>query len=121
MVELAPLLDSCDMSTCTCSSENLAAVTFGNGTVLLRCSAHEQHRWLVHGEPVDTAQALVGLRALFLQERDSSPRRQPRRSRVIQLPAALPFREPAAASRVDDASLNAVLRAHGLSGSWAVA
>ena len=105
------------MSTCHCSPDTLARVTFDNGTVLLRCPAHEAQRWLVDGRPVDSSRALAALRELFVQERGSRVRRTAPPARVIQLAPPPDGHEV----RVDDATLNALLHARGLSGSWAVA
>lgn len=111
------------MSSCSCSPDALSSVTFGNGTVLVRCPAHEAQRWLVDGRPVEVTVALGRLRALFSEHRSRAPR-QPAlrqaatRSRVIQLPLSAPADQPV---RVDDDALTALLHARGLSGSWAVA
>lgn len=113
------------MSTCPCSPDALTRVTFDNGTVLLRCPAHEAQRWLVDGQPVDSAAALAGLRELFTQQRGSRAGRVRTPHRVIQLPTSretVPARDVDVRDvRVDDASLTALLQARGLTGSWAVA
>ena len=116
------------MSSCSCSPDALSSVTFGNGTVLVRCPAHEAQHWLVDGRPVEVTVALGRLRALFTEHRSRASRepalRQPAlrqaapRPRVIQLPQPAPAGSPV---RVDDEALTALLHARGLSGSWAVA
>ena len=107
------------MSSCSCSPGSLVSVTFGNGTVMTRCPAHETQRWLVDGRPVEVPIALDGLRSLFVEERGVRAGRQVSRTeRVIQLPRAP---EAVAPASVDDASLTALLHARGLTGSWAVA
>lgn len=118
------------MSSCTCTDDALTRVTFGNGTVLLRCPAHEAQRWLVDGRPAETRSAMAGLRELFVEQRSARARRAApprRRGSVIRLPepprttrdSAPPT--TAGTPRVDDDSLNALLQARGLSGTWAIA
>lgn len=118
------------MSSCSCSPESLVSVTFRNGTVLLRCPAHEIQRWLVDGRPVAVPTALDGLRSLFVEHRGvrAAPQpapaaaERPAADRVIQLPrAAAAAQSPQDPARVDDAALTALLNARGLTGSWAVA
>ena len=116
------------MSSCSCRPDAQVSVTFVNGTVLLRCLAHETHSWLVDGRPVTVQVALNGLRSLFVEARATRGTRQPARSgRVISLPEPAPAAcspSPAAATsptQVDDEALTALLNSRGLTGSWAVA
>jgi hypothetical protein len=110
------------MSSCTCSPEILATVSFSNGLVLLRCPAHETQQWLLDGEPVDRSEAFAGLRARFVEQRvEHGTRPARRRARVIRLPEPVVHPEPVLSGRVDDESLTALLHARGLTGTWAVA
>ena len=113
------------MSSCPCPRTALAAVTFDNGAVLLRCPSHEEQRWLVEGREVSTTDALALLRDSFVAGRSRRPQPGTRRHRIVRMPdtpAVDPYPETPQLSG-DDASadLTALLNARGLSGSWAVA
>lgn len=123
------------MSLCSCPPDALTSVAFADGTVLLRCGAHERQAWLVDGEPAPRQAALDGLRALFTEQRYQRARR-PRRPRpaVVDLVVPAPRMVPPAVVRLDpprvDAHqrdrrdgelLTALLQARGLPGTWAVA
>lgn len=115
------------MSTCPCPSTALAAVTFDNGAVLLRCPSHEQQRWLVEDREVSTTDALALLRDAFVAGRSRRPEPGTRRNKIVRMPdtpavAVDPYPETPQLSG-DDASadLTALLNARGLTGSWAVA
>ena len=113
------------MSSCCCPRAALAAVTFDNGAVLLRCTAHEQQRWLVEGREVATSEALGLLRDAFTAGRSRRPEPPTRRHRVVRMPdtaAVDPYPQaPVPTGRGADADLTALLNARGLTGSWAVA
>lgn len=113
------------MSSCTCTDATEATVSFHNGTVLLRCAAHERSRWLVDGREVPTAVAVAGLRELFRTERIQRQQRKEPRRQVVRLPeprTVEPYEVPAEpAAAPDGALLTALLHAHGVSGTWAVA
>ena len=115
------------MSSCRCPRTALAAVTFDNGAVLVRCPSHEQQRWLVEGREVSSTDALALLRDAFSAGRNRRPEPGTRRHKVVRMPdtpavAVDPYPETPQLSG-DDASadLTALLNARGLTGSWAVA
>lgn len=115
------------MSTCPCPSTALAAVTFDNGAVLLRCPSHEEQRWVVEGREVSTTDALALLRDAFVAGRNRRPEPGTRRPKVVRMPdtpavAVDPYPQPPRLSGTDaSANLTALLRSRGLTGSWAVA
>ena len=119
------------MSTCACSPADMTAVTFGDGTALLRCLAHETQRWTVDGVPVDSTEALRALRSLFTERRDGQRRRPsapaaarpaaPARPKVISLNRPSYDTTPVSLGAGADAQLTALRHARGLQGSWAVA
>lgn len=113
------------MSPCRCPRVALAAVTFDNGAVLLRCPSHEQQRWLVEDREVSTTDALALLRDAFVAGRSRRPEPGTRRHEVVRMPdtpAVDPYPETPRLSGNDaSADLTALLNARGLTGSWAVA
>ena len=107
------------MTSCACPASTLTSLRFADGLVMLRCGAHEQQAWFVDGRQAEQHEVLPALRDLFTVrrgERRESLRPAPR-PRVVQL------QEPEAPVLEGDDSerLTALLRARGLSGSWAVA
>lgn len=115
------------MSSCSCPRIALAAVTFDNGAVLLRCPSHEQQRWLVEDQEVSTTDALALLRDAFVAGRSRRPEPGARRHKIVRMPdtAAVTvdaYPETPQLSGTDaSADLTALLRSRGLTGSWAVA
>lgn len=115
------------MCSCSCPRTALAAVTFDNGAVLLRCPSHEQQRWLVEDQEVSTTDALALLRDSFVAGRTRRPEPGTSRHKIVRMPetpagAVDPYPGTPQLSG-DDASadLTALLNARGLTGSWAVA
>lgn len=115
------------MSSCSCPRTALAAVTFDNGAVLLRCPSHEQQRWIVAGQEVSSTDALALLRDAFAAGRSRRPEPGTRRHKVVRMPdtttvAVDPYPQAPQLSGTDaSADLTALLNARGLTGSWAVA
>lgn len=113
------------MSSCTCTDATEATVSFQNGTVLLRCADHDRSRWLVDGQEVPTAVAFSRLREHFHAERLQPQRHKTPRRQVVLLPqprAVEPYEVRATpVTAPSDEELTALLQAHGVSGSWAVA
>lgn len=112
------------MSSCSCPRTALAAVTFANGAVLLRCPAHEQQRWLVEGHEVSSADALALLRDAFVAGRTRRAEPGSRRHKVVRMPdtpAVDPYPQTPVPTGDDSADLTALLRSRGLTGSWAIA
>jgi hypothetical protein len=105
----------------------MTAVTFGDGTALLRCVTHETKRWTVDGVTVDSSEALRALRSLFTDRRGGQRRRSaapaaaPARPKVISLERPSYDTTPASRGAGADAQLTALLHARGLQGTWAVA
>lgn len=113
------------MPSCLCPRTVLAAVTFDNGAVLLRCPSHEEQRWVVDGQEVSTTDALSVLRDAFIAARARRPAPGTRRDKVVRMPDT-PVVDPypqALQLAADDAAadLTALLHARGLPGSWAIA
>ena len=125
MVEVRRLRHSQDMSSCSCPRADLTAVTFDGGAVLLRCLAHEQQRWLVDGREVPSSQAMGLLREAFVAGRTRRAVRSTPRPTTVRMPDAPdvdPYPpSPRLTGRDASADLTALLRARGISGSWAVA
>lgn len=124
------------MSTCSCSPSSLATVRFASGLVLVRCATHEQQAWQVEGRTTDRAEALAGLRQLFVDSRRRTAADAPTRRRAAAAPADLTVvgtsTAPESWGSSDDPDagtyptpssdqLTALLRSRGLQGSWAVA
>lgn len=118
------------MPLCGCATATLTALTFERGLALLRCGAHEEQVWTVHGEPVPVVDAHARLRAAFAGNRSQTRRTGSRAcgGRVLNLLGQRPpAREPRpAAVNVRsmlgaDERLTALLNAQGLQGSWSVA
>ena len=108
------------MTSCPCPPASLTSVCFAEGVVLVRCSAHEQQSWFVDGQEVARTEALTALKDLVVARRgERRTAATSRRPKVIRMQEPVAYDVPAEA---DDAErLTALLRARGLSGTWAVA
>lgn len=123
------------MEMCACPTASLTAVTFEQGIVLQRCSAHDTQTWVVEGEATDRAEVLENLRSVFLERREQRRRAatptQSRPDDVISLTTPGRPVRPASAPPVvhvqlppgatSDEQLTALLQARGLPGAWAIA
>ena len=101
------------MSTCSCAPAHRTSVAFAHGIVMQRCRAHDLQTWTHHGRPTDAGTVRTLLKDLFVEQRGTRsgmPRHVPRihRAPVVRTPAP------------EDA-IAAVLRAHGVEGTWSIA
>ncbi|MCW2679893.1 MAG: hypothetical protein JWM62_1294 [Frankiales bacterium] len=111
------------MTSCACPAASLTSLRFADGLVMLRCAAHEQQAWFVDGRAAERHEVLPALRDLFVDRRRgerSAGRVRPARPRVLQMQEPAPH-EVVPVEADDSERLTALLRARGLSGSWAVA
>ncbi len=113
--------DTQDMAPCSCPPAALTCVRFADGVVMVRCGVHEQQSWSVDGRPAGRDDALAALKGVFVERRGErrTGRAPSPRPQVIRMTEPVAY--DVAPEAGDDARLTALLRARGLSGTWAVA
>jgi hypothetical protein len=113
------------MNACRCGAGPQSSITFDGSVEMLRCRLCGATSWLLDGQEVAHETAHAALRGTFVSTRRQAPvARTPRPPRVVDL------REPASAppppvvvsapTQDVDGALAALLKAKGISGSWAV-
>lgn len=111
------------MNGCHCGAGPLSSITFDGAVEMLRCKLCGATSWTLEGQPVEHVTAHAALRGTFIsQRRQVQTARAPRPPRVLDLrePVAAPAAATVTPSGDVEGALAALLRAKGVTGSWAV-